>query len=74
MKGSEAKPHWARLHWPVIQVAVMDVVANALVTIGFFYVGSGVRLTLVVFAQIMDNGNTRNRLTSDATFLSLTLP
>lgn len=42
--GSEAKRHWARLHWPVIQVAVMDVIANALVTIGFFYVGSGVRL------------------------------
>jgi hypothetical protein len=30
------------LHWPVVQVAVMDVVANALVTVGFFYVGSGV--------------------------------
>ena len=30
------------LHFPVIQVAVMDVIANALVTIGFFYVGSGV--------------------------------
>lgn len=45
--GSEVKPHWARLHWPVIQVAVMDVIANALVTIGFFYVGSGVRLFLL---------------------------
>lgn len=33
-----------RLHWPVIQVAVMDVIANALVTVGFFYVGSGVRI------------------------------
>ncbi|KAF9087792.1 hypothetical protein BGX23_007866 [Mortierella sp. AD031] len=29
------------LHWPVIQVAVMDVIANAMVTVGFFYVGSG---------------------------------
>ncbi|KAG0359257.1 hypothetical protein BG005_001101 [Podila minutissima] len=51
MKGSEAKPHWARLHWPVIQVAVMDVVANALVTIGFFYVGSG--MYQVIYSSIV---------------------
>ncbi|KAF9212650.1 hypothetical protein BGZ59_006480 [Podila verticillata] len=49
--GSEAKPHWARLHWPVIQVAVMDVIANALVTIGFFYVGSG--MYQVIYSSIV---------------------
>lgn len=38
----DAKSSARRLHWPVIQVAVMDVIANAMVTVGFFYVGSGV--------------------------------
>ncbi|KAG0020766.1 hypothetical protein BGZ81_009200 [Podila clonocystis] len=50
-KGSGDKPHWARLHWPVIQVAVMDVIANALVTIGFFYVGSG--MYQVIYSSIV---------------------
>ncbi|KAG0049377.1 hypothetical protein BGZ83_005836 [Gryganskiella cystojenkinii] len=39
------------LHWPVIQVAVMDVVANALVTVGFFYVGSG--MYQVIYSSIV---------------------
>ncbi|KAG0360081.1 hypothetical protein BC939DRAFT_500679 [Gamsiella multidivaricata] len=39
------------LHWPVIQVAVMDVIANALVTIGFFYVGSG--MYQVIYSSIV---------------------
>ncbi|KAF9315578.1 hypothetical protein BG003_002891 [Podila horticola] len=50
-KGLEVKPHWARLHWPVIQVAVMDVIANALVTVGFFYVGSG--MYQVIYSSIV---------------------
>lgn len=41
----DAKSSARRLHWPVIQVAVMDVIANAMVTVGFFYVGSGVSLS-----------------------------
>ncbi|KAF9953440.1 hypothetical protein BGZ72_005414 [Mortierella alpina] len=40
-----------RLHWPVIQVAVMDVIANALVTVGFFYVGSG--MYQVIYSSIV---------------------
>ncbi|KAG0380505.1 hypothetical protein BGX24_007700 [Mortierella sp. AD032] len=39
--AEDAKLSARRLHWPVIQVAVMDVIANAMVTVGFFYVGSG---------------------------------
>ncbi|GJJ73362.1 hypothetical protein EMPS_05720 [Entomortierella parvispora] len=39
------------LHWPVIQVAVMDVIANALVTVGFFYVGSG--MYQVIYSSIV---------------------
>ncbi|KAF9109982.1 hypothetical protein BGX27_006940 [Mortierella sp. AM989] len=42
---------WAGLHWPVLQVAVMDVIANALVTIGFFYVGSG--MYQVIYSSIV---------------------
>ncbi|KAG0202294.1 hypothetical protein BGX28_005151 [Mortierella sp. GBA30] len=45
------KKSWARLHWPVIQVAVMDVIANALVTVGFFYVGSG--MYQVIYSSIV---------------------
>ncbi|KAF9097459.1 hypothetical protein BGX29_008067 [Mortierella sp. GBA35] len=39
------------LHWPVIQVAVMDVIANAMVTVGFFYVGSG--MYQVIYSSIV---------------------
>ncbi|KAF9360711.1 hypothetical protein BGX34_007596 [Mortierella sp. NVP85] len=49
-KESEAESKGG-LHWPVIQVAVMDVVANALVTIGFFYVGSG--MYQVIYSSIV---------------------
>jgi hypothetical protein len=54
---SDTEPQQGRagLHWPVIQVAVMDVVANALVTIGFFYVGSGVSNTHSVW--FLSRGN-----------------
>ncbi|KAI8362376.1 hypothetical protein B0O80DRAFT_435745 [Mortierella sp. GBAus27b] len=50
---SDTEPQQGRagLHWPVIQVAVMDVVANALVTIGFFYVGSG--MYQVIYSSIV---------------------
>ncbi|KAF9570879.1 hypothetical protein EC968_001318 [Mortierella alpina] len=47
---SEPQSSW-RLHWPVIQVAVMDVIANALVTVGFFYVGSG--MYQVIYSSIV---------------------
>ncbi|KAG0325106.1 hypothetical protein BGZ99_001072 [Dissophora globulifera] len=52
--GTGEKISWAyrmRLHWPVIQVAIMDVIANALVTIGFFYVGSG--MYQVIYSSIV---------------------
>ncbi|KAF9191968.1 hypothetical protein BGZ50_008913 [Haplosporangium sp. Z 11] len=39
------------LHWPAIQVAVMDVIANGLITIGFFYVGSG--MYQVIYSSIV---------------------
>ncbi|KAF8952710.1 hypothetical protein BGZ46_003393, partial [Entomortierella lignicola] len=42
---------WIRLQWPVFQVAVMDVIANALVTVGFFYVGSG--MYQVIYSSIV---------------------
>ncbi|KAF9963674.1 hypothetical protein BGZ70_007248 [Mortierella alpina] len=49
-RSSESQSSW-RLHWPVIQVAVMDVIANALVTVGFFYVGSG--MYQVIYSSIV---------------------
>ncbi|KAF9938730.1 hypothetical protein BGZ67_010494 [Mortierella alpina] len=48
---SESQSSSWRLHWPVIQVAVMDVIANALVTVGFFYVGSG--MYQVIYSSIV---------------------
>ncbi|KAF9548932.1 hypothetical protein EC957_005284 [Mortierella hygrophila] len=47
----DAKSSARRLHWPVIQVAVMDVIANAMVTVGFFYVGSG--MYQVIYSSIV---------------------
>ncbi|KAI1301156.1 hypothetical protein EDD11_005780 [Mortierella claussenii] len=49
--GINNSKSWTRLHWPVIQVAVMDVIANALVTVGFFYVGSG--MYQVIYSSIV---------------------
>ncbi|KAF9929631.1 hypothetical protein BGZ65_005711, partial [Modicella reniformis] len=50
--SSETENQTSRgLHWPVIQVAIMDVVANALVTVGFFYVGSG--MYQVIYSSIV---------------------
>ncbi|KAG0281646.1 hypothetical protein BGZ95_001005 [Linnemannia exigua] len=47
----DAKSSARSLHWPVIQVAVMDVIANAMVTVGFFYVGSG--MYQVIYSSIV---------------------
>ncbi|KAF9933036.1 hypothetical protein FBU30_006712 [Linnemannia zychae] len=47
----EEKSSVRQLHWPVIQVAVMDVIANAMVTVGFFYVGSG--MYQVIYSSIV---------------------
>ncbi|KAF9426937.1 hypothetical protein BGZ76_002534 [Entomortierella beljakovae] len=49
--GASNTKSWTNLHWPVFQVAVMDVIANALVTIGFFYVGSG--MYQVIYSSIV---------------------
>ncbi|KAF9133618.1 hypothetical protein BGW39_009346 [Mortierella sp. 14UC] len=49
--AEDAKSSARRLHWPVIQVAVMDVIANAMVTVGFFYVGSG--MYQVIYSSIV---------------------
>ncbi|KAF9349532.1 hypothetical protein BGX26_012182 [Mortierella sp. AD094] len=51
MKDANNSKSWIRLHWPVFQVAVMDVIANALVTVGFFYVGSG--MYQVIYSSIV---------------------
>ncbi|KAG0267996.1 hypothetical protein DFQ27_007754 [Actinomortierella ambigua] len=47
----EARAAAWRLHWPIMAVALMDCVANALVTIGFFYVGSG--LYQIIYSSIV---------------------
>ena len=61
----DAKSSARRLHWPVIQVAVMDVIANAMVTVGFFYVGSGVSLSSMYpfffFASMLEHKQIMNR-------------
>ncbi|KAG0002240.1 hypothetical protein BGZ79_003365 [Entomortierella chlamydospora] len=51
IKVTNNSKSWIRLHWPVFQVAVMDVIANALVTVGFFYVGSG--MYQVIYSSIV---------------------
>ncbi|KAF9970829.1 hypothetical protein BGZ73_006388 [Actinomortierella ambigua] len=47
----EARAATWRLHWPIMTVALMDCIANALVTIGFFYVGSG--LYQIIYSSIV---------------------
>ncbi|KAF9396276.1 hypothetical protein BGX21_009605 [Mortierella sp. AD011] len=51
IKATNNSKSWIRLHWPVFQVAVMDVIANAMVTVGFFYVGSG--MYQVIYSSIV---------------------
>ncbi|KAG0238601.1 hypothetical protein BGW42_004363 [Actinomortierella wolfii] len=51
VREREARAATWRLHLPIIAVASMDCIANALVTIGFFYVGSG--LYQIIYSSIV---------------------